>query len=198
MRKARFSEEQTSTPGLRVRCVLYRLAARGCPEKIHVDNGPEFLSRSVNTWCEQRDVLMWHIEPGKPAQNGHIEWFNGLIRDECLTPNWFINLQHAGERLPVGDAITTNFGYIAPWHIELHSSLRGTLPFALPTFDTTDRSRPQDSPDGALTCGLHAIRDLPNSQQQLGTETGVRCVPLCCAVLILHQARYGGEVATEV
>ena len=28
-------------------------------------------------------------------QNGHVESFNGRMRDECLNPNWFRNLADA-------------------------------------------------------------------------------------------------------
>lgn len=160
-REALALEVDTSIPGLRVRRVLDRVAAqRGCPEEIHVDNGPEFLGRSVNAWCEEQHVLLWHIQPGKPAQNGHIESFNGRLRDECLNASWFINLQDARRK-------------IASWHRDYnerrpHSALgyrtpfefAGSLPFALPTFHATDRSRPQGYPDGALPCGLDPACDL--------------------------------------
>ena len=163
-REALALEVDISIPGLRVRRVLDRLAAqRGCPEEIHVDNGPEFLGRSVNAWCEEHHVLLWHIEPGKPAQNGHIESFNGRLREECLNANWFINLPDARRK-------------IASWHRDYnecrpHSALgyrtprefAGTLPFALSTFNATDRSRPQGYPTGALTCGLDPARDLNSS-----------------------------------
>ena len=163
-REALALEVDTSIPGLRVRRVLDRLAAeRGCPEEIHVDNGPEFLGRSVNAWCEEQHVLLWHIQPGKPAQNGHIESFNGRLRDECLNANWFINLQDArrkiaswqrdyNERRP-----RSALGYRTP------VEFAGMFPFALSTLNTSDRSRHQGSPDGALTCGLDPARDLPTA-----------------------------------
>lgn len=161
-REALALEVDTSIPGLRVRRVLDRLTRqRGCPEEIHVDNGPEFLGRSVNAWCEEHRTLLWHIQPGKPAQNGHIESFNGRLRDECLNANWFINLQDARRK-------------ISSWHRDYnecrpHSALGYRTPFefakmlsfALPTFTATDRSRPQGGPAGALPCGLDPARDLP-------------------------------------
>jgi putative transposase len=86
-------ETDTSLPGLRVVRVLERLMnERGLPEEIHVDNGPEFVSRTLRNWCEQHRVLLRYIEPGRPMQNGHIESFNGRLRDECLNANWFVNL----------------------------------------------------------------------------------------------------------
>jgi putative transposase len=89
-------ETDTSLPGLRVIRVLERLAqTRDLPEEIHVDNGPEFVCRSVRSWCEKHRVLLRYIEPGRPMQNGHIESFNGRFRDECLNANWFWNLASA-------------------------------------------------------------------------------------------------------
>jgi putative transposase len=84
------TEADTSLPGLRVIRVLEQLAVtRGLPEEIHVDHGPEFVSRALRAWCEEHRVLLRYIEPGRPMQNGHIESFNGRFRDECLNANWF-------------------------------------------------------------------------------------------------------------
>ena len=89
-------ETDTSLPGLRVIRVLKHLAqTRGLPEEIHVDHGPEFVCRSVRSWCETHRVLLRYIEPGRPMQNGYIESFNGRLRDECLNANWFLNLASA-------------------------------------------------------------------------------------------------------
>jgi hypothetical protein len=43
----------------------------------------------------QHGVSMRLIEPGKPNQNAHIESFNGRLRDECLSEQWFLNLAYA-------------------------------------------------------------------------------------------------------
>jgi putative transposase len=89
-------ETDTSLPGLRVIRVPGRLAQiRGLPEEINFDHGPEFVCRSVRSWCEPHRVLLRYIEPGRPMQNGHIESFNGRLRDECLNANWFLNLTSA-------------------------------------------------------------------------------------------------------
>jgi putative transposase len=46
-------ETDTSLPGLRVIRVLERLAqTRGLPDEIQVDHGPEFVCRSVRSWCK--------------------------------------------------------------------------------------------------------------------------------------------------
>jgi len=49
---------------------------------LRCDNGPEFTSRHIIGWCEQRGIRLVHIEPGKPMQNGYLESFNGRFREE--------------------------------------------------------------------------------------------------------------------
>ncbi len=89
-------EADTSLPGARVIRVLEQLSiTRGLPGEIRVDNGPEFVSRAVRSWCEHKHILLRYIQPGRPMQNGHVESFNGRFRDECLNANWFTSLQHA-------------------------------------------------------------------------------------------------------
>jgi putative transposase len=50
-------EADTSLPGARVIRVLKQLSiARGLPAEIRVDNGPEFISRAVRSWCADKHV----------------------------------------------------------------------------------------------------------------------------------------------
>ena len=72
---------------------------RGKPETIRCDNGPELTSRHFLSWCEERKIQLIHIQPGRPMQNGHVESFNGRLRDECLNANWFRNLVDAKEKI---------------------------------------------------------------------------------------------------
>jgi putative transposase len=53
------------------------------------DNGPEFVSKAILEWIVEATIETAHIEPGKPWQNGADESFNGRLRDECLSPEWF-------------------------------------------------------------------------------------------------------------
>ena len=71
------------------------IAARGAPESIRIDNGPEFTSRCFVAWAEGRKIRLIYIQPGKPVQNSFIESFNGRFRDECLNASWFENLADA-------------------------------------------------------------------------------------------------------
>jgi putative transposase len=59
------------------------------------DNGAEFTSMAVLSWC-QDTATQWHyIAPGKPMQNGFIESFNGRFRDEFLHEVLFSTLADA-------------------------------------------------------------------------------------------------------
>lgn len=72
---------------------------RGLPKALRCDNGPEFTSRHFIGWCAEREIELIHIQPGRPMQNGHVESFNGRLRDECLNANWFVNLAQARRQI---------------------------------------------------------------------------------------------------
>ena len=66
---------------------------RGKPEWIRVDNGPEFTSIHFQDWCEQNDIKIRYIQPGKPVQNSFIERFNRSYREEILNAYLFSSLE---------------------------------------------------------------------------------------------------------
>ena len=57
---------------------------RGKPQTIRVDNGPAFISRSLDLWASFNGVKLDFSRPGKPTDNAFIESFNGRLRVECL------------------------------------------------------------------------------------------------------------------
>jgi putative transposase len=71
----------------------------GTPASITVDHGTEFTSKALEDWAYQRGVKLDFIHPGKPTENGHIESFNGRLRDECLNVMQFVSIQDAGEKI---------------------------------------------------------------------------------------------------
>ena len=74
----------------RVIDVLSRLVSqRGAPRILRSDNGPEFVSKRILQWIIDSKIEIAHIDPGKPWQNGTDESFNGRLRDECLSLEWF-------------------------------------------------------------------------------------------------------------
>ena len=90
------------------------------PASITVDHGTEFTSRSLEDWACRRGVKLDFIRPGKPMGNGHVESFNGRLRDECLNVTQFVSLD---------DAI----GKIESWRVDYngtrpHSSLGNLTP----------------------------------------------------------------------
>lgn len=86
-------EADTSLPSLRVQRVLNRLTnERSKPAIIRVDNGPEFISHTLQQWCEDKNIILQFIQPGKPMQNAYIERKNGSIRRELLNTYLFYSL----------------------------------------------------------------------------------------------------------
>jgi putative transposase len=74
----------------RVIDVLSRLiSVHGAPKHLRSDNGPEFVSLAVLRWLTAQNIETAYIAPGKPWQNGTDESFNGRLRDECLSLEWF-------------------------------------------------------------------------------------------------------------
>ena len=86
-------EPDVSLGSARVTRVLDEvIAEHGRPESLRSDNGPEFCSRRMLGWAEERKIALVHIQPGRPMQNGHVESFHGRLRDECLNAHWFRTL----------------------------------------------------------------------------------------------------------
>ena len=71
------------------------LQMRSKPKYLFVDNGSEFSGRMLDLWAYRHKVRIDFSRPGKPTDNGHIETFNGSLRDECLNVHWFESLAEA-------------------------------------------------------------------------------------------------------
>jgi putative transposase len=114
-------EADHSLTGKRVTRVLDRLAlSRGLPEAITVDNGPEFIGKTLDLWAFENKVRLRFIQPGKPMQNGYIESFNGKFRDECLNEHVFVSLESARQKI---EAWRQDYNANRP-----HSSLNNMTP----------------------------------------------------------------------
>jgi putative transposase len=86
----------TSLPGERVVTLLDRLRSTvGVPQRIAIDNGPEFISQALDAWAYRNGVQLEFSRPGKPTDNAFAESFNGRFRDECLNQHWFASLEEA-------------------------------------------------------------------------------------------------------
>jgi putative transposase len=64
-------------PAVRVTALIDQISSLyGYPERIRVDNGPEFISATFHGWAAKRKIQVEHIRPGKPTENPYIESFN--------------------------------------------------------------------------------------------------------------------------
>jgi len=95
------------------------------PQSITCDHGTEFTSKAVDAWAFYRGVALDFTRPGKPTDNGHIESFNGHLRDECLNVHQFLSIENAR-------------GVIEAWRQDYnaerpHSALGGLTPNAFVT-----------------------------------------------------------------
>lgn len=92
------TEVDLSLPAQRVIRVLERIIAwRGMPQKLRMDNGPEFISLALADWAEHNRVQLEHIKPGKSTQNSFIERFNRTYRTEVLNMYLFKSLREVRE-----------------------------------------------------------------------------------------------------
>jgi putative transposase len=80
-----------------------RSGRRALPKAITVDHGSEFTSKLLDEWAWHKGVQLDFIRPGKPAENGLIESFNGRLRDECLNGTEFAS-RRQGRPTRVGRA----------------------------------------------------------------------------------------------
>ncbi len=121
-REALVIEIDLNLPAPRVIRVLERLVAwRGYPDKLRMDNGPEFISTALAEWAEDYGIELEFIQPGKPTQNSYVERFNRTYRDEVLNMYVFKTLNEVRE-------ITEN--WIREYNDERpHSSLGDLTPW---------------------------------------------------------------------
>lgn len=97
-REALAIEVDLSLPAQRVIRVLERISMwRGYPEKLRMDNGPEFISLALAEWAEKNGITLEFIKPGKPTQNSFIERFNRSFRNEVLDRYAFRTLAEVRE-----------------------------------------------------------------------------------------------------
>ena len=99
------------------------VSTHGAPRYLRSDNGPEFVSRVLLEWMQQENIETALIDPGKPWQNGADESFNGNLRDECLSLEWF---RSRAEARVVIENWRRHYNAVRP-----HSSLNYLIPHAV-------------------------------------------------------------------
>lgn len=103
----------TTLSGEKVAAALDNIIVlRGAPKSITVDNGTEFASKAMDLWGYTNGVHLDFIRPGRPVENGHIESFNGRLRDECLNVEIFFTLADARRKLALADRTPAEFAAV--------------------------------------------------------------------------------------
>ena len=67
----------------------------GRPEVIQCDQGTEFTSMAMDHWAWWNRVKLDFSRRGRPGDNARNEAFNGIVRRECLSQHYFLNLEEA-------------------------------------------------------------------------------------------------------
>ena len=93
-REALDMEIDLSLPAGRVIRTLNRIIEwRGKPSVIRCDNGPEYVSTSLQNWANENEIRIQFIQPGKPQQNALVERFNRTVRYEWLSQHYWTDLE---------------------------------------------------------------------------------------------------------
>ncbi len=97
-----------------------RMATRGVPGALRMDNGPEFVALALRGLCHRRGIGANYIDPGKPWQNGFAESFHSRLRDEFLDGEAFLSTLDAQVRLGLWrryyneERLHSSLGYLTP------------------------------------------------------------------------------------
>ena len=117
------------------------MVAKGVPEHLRSDNGPEFIAHDLRKWLADTGAKTMYIEPGSPWENGYCESFNSKMRDEFLNGEIFHSIK---ELRVLAERWRRHYNTIRP-----HSSL-GYRPPAPEAWSATT-ARQAEEPFATLT-----------------------------------------------
>jgi putative transposase len=87
-------EVDFSLPSERVVRALEQIIEwRGKPERIRCDNGPEYISSTMETWAQRRGIALHFTQPGNPQQNAYVERYNRTVRYDWLAHYLFDTIE---------------------------------------------------------------------------------------------------------
>lgn len=75
-----------------------RRSLRNPPKEIRCDNGPEYISLTLQKWAESKNIKLMYIQPGKPQQNAYIERFNRTVRYDWLNQDIFTKIEEVQDK----------------------------------------------------------------------------------------------------
>jgi putative transposase len=91
-------EADLSLPAVRVVRALDQLIEwRGVRAILRCDNGPEYISETVQQWAKARGIRLDFIQPGQPQQNAYIERYNRTVRYDWLAQTLFDSVEAVQE-----------------------------------------------------------------------------------------------------
>ena len=139
--------------------VLTQLVSRhGAPRYLRSDNGPEFVARAILRWLQAAQIETAFIDPGKPWQNGMDESFNGKLRDQHLSLQWF---RHRAEAKVSIEQWRQHYNEVRP-----HSSLGYLTPMEFKAKHLAG------TVDGGRSPALPARADITKNEEPLTGQVG--------------------------
>ena len=74
-------------------CFFHLRNVRG----FRLDNGLEYVAKTLIDWATDNQITLMYIQPGKPTQNAYVERFNRTVRHEWLDLHHFESVEQAQE-----------------------------------------------------------------------------------------------------